>query len=136
MVRRFKGLWRFPAKSFLLSFRFPLSSCSPALLPCLASALGLVLFSWSLWLVFWSWLGCWLSFPFGRLQIQKEGARIASLPRLVVLLVGWLESVTDGQLIQIRISFYKIVYIPRVLAIVAIIPHFSAPYIDKVDFLF
>ena len=46
-VRRFYGLWRFPAKSFLLSFRFPLLSCfRPALLLCfvvcfLSCSLGL-----------------------------------------------------------------------------------------------
>ena len=66
------------------TFRFLLFSSCPlffsfrpalVLLPCLASAL-----------VLWVCLccGCWLSFPFGRLQIQKEGARVASLPAVLV----------------------------------------------------
>ena len=62
----------FLSSLLLLLSLFLLSSACP--LGCLASDLGLVL---SLF------VGCWLSFPFGRLQIQKEGARIASLPMVV-----------------------------------------------------
>ena len=76
----------------LLSFRFLLFSSCPlffsfrpafVLLPCLASALGL-----------WVCLccGCWLSFPFGRLQIQKERAqfRASSLVLLCVVVMRLL----------------------------------------------
>ena len=65
----------------LLSFRFPLLSCfRPALLLCFVACF----LSCSLGLWVCLCCGCWLSFPFGRLQIQKEGARVASLPAVLV----------------------------------------------------
>ena len=68
--------------SLLFSF---LSFCSCfRLLSCLASCLAcfpaLCLVFLALWLGFLRWLGCWLSFPFGRLQIRKRDAFSASLP--------------------------------------------------------
>lgn len=100
-----RGLWGFCVREWLGGFmacgvfclRFPLLSslvlfcpllCSfraaLVLLSCLACFPAFCLAFLALWLGLLAWLGCLLSFPFGRLQIRKRGAFSASLPAVCV----------------------------------------------------